>query len=82
MISPGSFPINNINGAVVEGSIELNAPCAVSQSLSGNNFVDNSINDLTISSDVSLYSFGGQVNVAGELSFGTVTNKTLPPITC
>lgn len=77
MISPGSFPINNINGAVVEGSIELNAPCAVSQSLSGNNFVDNSINDLTISSDVSLYSFGGQVNVAGELSFGTVTNKTL-----
>lgn len=69
--------ISNVNGASVEGSVEFNTFCNITQEIDGSVFAGNKINDLTISSNATLSSNVGEgLNIHGALLFGIVSSKT------
>ena len=69
--------IDNYNGAVLTGSIEMNGACAP-QKIAGNVFIGNDVKHFTASNNVTISSSSGaMLDVHGELSFGSSTSKTL-----
>lgn len=70
--------VNNIQAGVVTGSIEMNGNCVTAQKIAGNVFADNSVKDFIVSNDVTVSAITGEhLNVAGELGFGSASNKTI-----
>lgn len=62
--------INNTNAGVVVGSIEMNGLCSKAQTLSGNRFTGNNVNNLTITTEVTIPATAGQgINLWGVLNF-------------
>lgn len=70
--------VNNIQAGIVTGSVEMNGACSVPQTVSGNVFVSNSVNHFTANNHVIISAVPGEnLNIAGTLSFGGASGKTL-----
>ncbi len=68
---------NNVQAGIVEGSVEMNGNCSITQPLAGDVFVSNAVKDFKVSNDVKIAAIAAQqLNICGELSFGG-TGKTL-----
>lgn len=68
--------INNFNGAVVSGSIEITGNCNQTFIIAGSHFNANSVNNLILHTDAELLpSAGEQLILSGGLSFAAVTGK-------
>ena len=62
--------INNTNAGVVVGSIEMNGLCGKAQTLPGNVFSGNNVNNLNIETEVTIPATAGQgINLSGTLNF-------------
>ncbi|MEO8770666.1 MAG: hypothetical protein ABI402_11290 [Ferruginibacter sp.] len=70
--------INNIQAGIVEGSVEMNGNCSMTQALAGNVFSSNRVKNFIVSNDVKISAVTGEnLNISRALSFGAVTGKTL-----
>ena len=70
--------INNFQAAVVKGSINYKGDCISTHAVAGNIFLGNAVNNLTATNHITLSSVSGEeLKVAGTLSFGASTGKTI-----
>jgi hypothetical protein len=73
--APGGA-INNFNGGVVAGSIEITGNCNQPFIIAGSHFNSNSVNNLILHTDAGLLPQAGeQLILTGGLSFAAVTGK-------
>lgn len=75
---PGSGQINHIESGIVEGSIELVNTCTEPPVIDGAAWVNNTVKNLLVGNNASIpVAAASKVQVAGTLSFGGQTGKTL-----
>lgn len=75
---PGAGQVNHIESGIVQGSIELINACNEPWVIDGAAWVNNSVKNLLVGTNASIpVATASRVQVAGTLSFGGLTGKTL-----